>query len=430
MKINRAYKTELDPNDVQRTAFLRAAGCARFAYNWGLRKKIEAFELRKAALAAGMPKADAPKVPSAIDLHKELNLLKKVPHEDGGVPWMYESSKSAPQEALRNLDKAFDNFFRRCKSGTKGPKGFPRFKSKKKGIGGFRLEGSATATHATLPRIDKVKLKERGYLPTLHTPDVRVLGCAVSEQAGRWFVSLQVEQDQQDQQDRSRLPMIGVDVGIKVLATLSDGTVFENPKALKAGTRRLRMLQKSVSRKVKGSNNRRKAKEKVSRQHYRISCVRKNALHACSNAITKRASVIVLEDLNVAGMLKNHCLAKALSDTSMSELHRQITYKAAWRGVQVVVADRWFPSSKICSSCGKVKAELSLSELEFFCDFCGVVEDRDLNAAINLANLAGSSPVTACGESSSGVDRKIDVKLDSVKQESNTDQGLSLFGSV
>ena len=431
MKINRAYRVELAPNDVQRTSFLRAAGCARWAYNWGLRKKIDAWDARKAALAAGMPKADAPKVPTAIDLHKELNLLKKVPADQGGVPWMYESSKSAPQEALRNLDKAFDGFFRRCKSGIKGPKGFPRFKSKKKGIGGFRLpEGSATTTHAILPRIGLVKLKEHGYLPIKADLDVRVLGAAVSEQAGHWFVSLQVEQELLDPTDRSHLPVIGVDVGIKVLATCSDGTVFEDPKALKAGTRRLRMLQKLVPRKVKGSNNRRKAVRKVARQHYRISCVRKDALHKASDAITKRCSVVVLEDLNVAGMLKNHCLARAVSDSSMSELHRQIKYKAAWRGVQVLVADLWFPSSKTCSSCGKVKAELSLGEREFCCDFCGVIEDRDLNAAINLRNLAGSSPVTACGEASSGLVGNDPAKLASVKQEPNTDQGLSLIGSV
>lgn len=430
MKINRAYKVELDPNNRQRTAFLRAAGCARWAYNWGLRKKLDAYAARTAALAAGVLKAEAPKVPSAIDLHKELNLLKKVPQVEGGVPWMYESSKSAPQEALRNLDKAFDGFFRRCKAKTKGPKGFPRFKSKKKGIGGFRLAASATQTHAVLPRIGKVKLKERGYLPTKTSPGVRVLGAAVSEQAGHWFVSLQVEQEAPEPPDRPRIPVLGVDVGIKMLATCSDGTVFENPKALKAGTARLRLYQKSVSRKVKGSNNRRKAKAKVARQHYRISCIRKDAIHKASDSITKNASVVVLEDLNVAGMMKNRCLAKAVADSSLSELHRQIRYKAAWRGVKVLTADRWFPSSKMCSSCGNVKKALTLSDREYFCESCGVIEDRDLNAAINLRNLAVSSTVAACGEASSGEDRKIDVKLASVKQESNTEQGLSLFGSV
>ena len=399
MKILRAYKTELDPNDKQRTAFRRAAGCARWAYDWGLRKKKDAYIARKKAIASGVSKTDAPPVPSAIDLHKELNLLKKVPVEDGGVPWMYQVSKTAPQQALRNLDKAFDNFFRRCKSKVE-EKGFPKFKSKKKRLGSFHLQASATRTHAILPRIGKVKLKERGYLPTKNAKNVRILDATASEKAGRWFLSLQVEEEMSDPTNRSYLPIIGVDVGIKTLATCSDGMVFSNPKALKTGEARLRLLQKSFNRKRKGSANRRRANRKVARQHYRISCIRKDALHKTSNAITKYCSTVVLEDLNVAGMMKNHKLAKAVSDTSMSELIRQIRYKAAWRGVKVLTADRWFPSSKTCSRCGKIKTELLLSEREFVCE--------SLNAAINLRNLTESSSVTACGEISSGVRRKVE----------------------
>ena len=371
-------------------------------------------------------------------LHRELNLLKKLSVEQGGVPWMYESSKYSPQIALQNLDKAFEGFYRRCKLRV-AHKGFPKFKSKKKGIGGFRLIGTdATDTHIRLPRIGKVRLKERDYLPTKERTDVRVLGASISTKAGKWFASLQVEQELPDPQVDSSLPVLGVDLGVKVLATCSDGTVFENPKALKAGTRRLRLLQKAVSRKVKGSSNRRKSVQILARQHYRVSCVRKDALHKASNAITKRCSVLVLETLNVAGMLKNHCLAKAIADASMSELHRQISYKAAWRGVPLMLADRWFPSSKKCSSCGSVKKDLTLGDREYECGVCGVVVDRDLNAALNLANLAGSSPVgglatQACGEASSGAaPRKgSGVKLASVKQESNSKiEELPSFGSV
>ena len=374
-----------------------------------------------------MSKAEAPKVPTAIDLHKELNLLKKLPADQGGVPWMYESSKAAPQEALRNLDKAFENFFKKCKAGSKGPNGFPQFKSKKKGIGGFRLHDTvAEGNLIKLPRIGKVRLKERNYLPTKERTDVRVLGASVSTKAGRWFASLQVEQELSDPQVDTTIPVLGVDLGVKVLATCSDGTVYDNPKALKSGTKRLRVLQKAVSRKVKGSSNRRKSVQILARQHYRVSCVRKDALHKASDAITKRCSVLVLETLNVAGMLKNHCLAKAVADASMGELHRQISYKAAWRGVPLVLADRWFPSSKKCSSCGNVKKDLVLSDREYKCVECGVVVDRDLNAALNLAILAGSSPVggfatQACGEASSGVSRETDVKLASVKQELNSE---------
>lgn len=431
VKIHRAYKTELDPNDKQRTAFLRAAGAARWAYNWGLRRKMDAYEARKAALAAGVPKAEAPKVPTAIDLHKELVELKKVPQAEGGVPWMYESSKAAPEEALRNLDKAFEGFFRRCKAGKPGSKGFPQFKSRKNGVGGFRLvKARATETHAILPRVGPVKLKERGYLPTRETEGVRVLGTAVSEKTGRWFVSMQVEQELPDPSDLSGLPVIGVDVGIKTLATCSDGVAYENPKALRAGTIKLKRLQRSVSRKVKGSNNREKAKARVARQHVRISNIRKDALHKCSSAITKRASVVVLEDLNVAGMMKNHRLAGAMADAAVGELHRQIRYKAAWRGAQVLTADRWFPSSKTCSCCGHVKAELSLSERLFRCEKCGMTMDRDLNASANLKNLAARLAATACGEVSSGRVGDDSVKLASMKQEPNSGRGLSLPGSV
>ncbi len=178
---------------------------------------------------------------------------------------------------------------------------------------------------------------------------------------------------------------------------------------------------------MKGSSNRAKAQKKVASQHYRISCVRQDAIHKASDAITKRTSTIVIEDLNVAGMLKNHKLAKAVADSSMSELHRQITYKAGWRGVAVLTASRWFPSSKTCCKCKVINHELTLSDRIFHCNACGMTMDRDLNAAINLADLAGSSPVigslaadNACGEASSGIDRKVDAKLTSVKQELNS----------
>ena len=402
MKIIRAYKTELDPSNKQRTVLVRHAGAARWAYNFGLRRKIESFK-------------ETGKSPSAIDLHRELNLLKKKPSQEGGVPWMYSLSKCAPQEALRHLDRAFSHFFRRCKDRSQ-QKGFPRFKSRKQGIGAFTLTGAirATETHIQLPRIGLLRLKEHGYFPL---KDAKVLSASISEKAGRWFISLQVEQDVPDFTPRNS-PMLGVDVGIKNLAVTSDGDVFENPKTLRKAEEHLRRLQKSVSRKVKGSNNRKKAVAKVARQHSRISNVRRNALHQVSNSITKSCGIVVLETLNVAGMVKNHRLSKALSDASLSELHRQIEYKARWRGVHVVKAGRWFPSSKTCSGCGSVKANLNLSEWEYECENCGLVIDRDLNAAVNLKNLAGSFSVTACGEISSGF--LLETKLASMKQEPDT----------
>jgi len=407
MKANRAYKVEIRPNNYQRTLLKKHAGAARVAYNWGLRRKIDAYE-------------QDGKSPNAIALHRELNVLKDVPKEDGGFPWMRESSKCAPQEALRDLDRAFSNFFRRCKQGA-AQKGFPRFKSRHDGRGSFRLTGSikATEAHIQLPRLGKIRLKERGYLPTADRTDVRILSATVSEQAGRWFVSFAVEQEVPDPQPRPH-HVIGVDVGIKALATTSDGEVFENPKALAKAERRLRMLQKSVARKKKGSNNRRKAKQKVARQHYRVSCIRRDAIHKLTSMIAKSGSILVVEDLHVKGMLRNRKLSKAVSDASFGEILRQLEYKAAWAGVQVVKADRFFPSSKTCSGCGHVKADLALGDRTYECGACGLVLDRDLNAAINLKSLAGSSPVTACGADVRRPDaRKGVLSAAAVKQEPN-----------
>jgi putative transposase len=226
----KAFKTELDPNNVQRTMLLKHAGAARWAYNWGLQRKIEAYK------ATG-------KSPSAIELHRELTKLKKVPQEAGGVPWMYEVSKAAPQEALRNLDRAFKQFFRRCKAGAKR-KGFPRFKSRKRGIGSFSFYGTIRVFDNTiqLPRLGKIRLKEHGYLPT----ETKIISATVSERAGHWFVAVSVKGDPTREHGSGT---IGIDVGIKNLAVLSDGTAYENPRALKNAEGRVRLLQKAISRK-------------------------------------------------------------------------------------------------------------------------------------------------------------------------------------
>lgn len=377
MSILRAYKTELDPNNVQRTALLRHAGAARWAYNWGLCQK-------QAARESGQ------KIPTAIDLHRKLNALKKT-----DFPWLYDVSKCAPQEALRNLDRAYGHFFRRCKDGVK-KKGYPRFKSRKRGIGSFCLTGSIRVADAALqlPRLGTLRLKERGYLPT---QDAKILGATVSERAGCWFVSLQVEEEHPDPKPKDG-EVLGIDVGVKHLMVLSDGTVFENPKALRIARQQLSRAQRVVARRCKGSANRRKAVHRVACLHYRIACVRNDAIHKVTSAvIAKQPSVVVIESLNVAGMMQNHRLARAVADASLAKIHRQLEYKAKWAGIKIVKADRWFPSSKMCSACGVVKDVLSLNERMYVCAECGLILDRDLNAAINLRNMAASSAVTACG---------------------------------
>lgn len=405
MKILRAYKTELDPNNVERTALLKHAGARRWAYNWGLKRKIEEY-------------GKVGKSPSAVDLHRELNKLKK-----SDLPWMYEVSKCAPQEALRDLDEAFDHFFRRVKKG--GKPGFPRFKSKKRGIGGFRLTGSVKVfeRHIQLPRVGRIKLKERGYLP-FDNSKLRILSATVRERTGRWYVSIQVEEEIEVPTPRQEIG--GADVGISALAVLSDGKKFENPKALAGAERKLKHLQRSLSRKKRGSSNRRKAIRRLAKVHNRVANIRSNTLHAISAAIAKRFGIVGMEDLNVEGMGRNHCLAKALKDAAISELRRQVEYKMEWSGGRVVLAGRFYPSSKTCSRCKVVKAELDLEERTFECEACGLAMDRDENAAVNLKHVAASETETlnACGEDV----RPCVGRQTSRKQEPNAISGGVLNG--
>ena len=359
---------------------------ARAVYNWGLGRKIEEYKTTG-------------KSPSAVDLHKELVTLKHLPKEEGGMPWLKDVSKSTAQEALRALDSAYKAFFARCRAGVTR-KGFPRFKSKHRGELKFRLAGSDAKTSTIqacdgaiiLPVIGRVKLKERGYIP-----QQRYVTCSISERAGRWFVSVIVQVEVPDPSSKPNDAPLGVDVGVAKLATLSDGTVFENPRALRAAERRLAHAQRNLNRKQKGSKNRAKAKQRLAELHYRVSCIRKDAIHkSTSSLIAKAPTSIGIESLNVKGMAKNRKLAKSVSDASMSEFLRQVRYKALWAGIPVVEADRWYPSTKTCSCCGVVQ-EMPLGERTFRCAACGITIDRDSNAARNLRALAAGYAVDACG---------------------------------
>jgi putative transposase len=362
VKILRAFKTELDLNNKQRTACLRHAGAARFAYNWGLERK-------KAELA-----------------------------------WMYEVSKCAPQEALRDLDRAFARFFRRLKERRAGKQvncGFPTFKTKKKGIDSFRLTGTIHVFERSiqLPRLGRLRLKERDYLPT---SGAHLLSATVSEKGGRWFVSLQVEMELPNPVTEAR-PVVGVDLGIYRIAQVSDGSYFENPRALKRNLAKLKPLQRRLSRRQKGSANRRKAVKQLSKAYARVGNIRRNTLHQATTILTTTKSAIVLEDLNVSGMMKNHHLAQAIADVGMYEFKRQLHYKAGWYGCRVLLADRFYLSTKRCSACGELR-EMGLQERQYHCPVCGLTIDRDLNAALNLEQLflkettASSAESNACGE--------------------------------
>jgi len=308
---------------------------------------------------------------------RQLNRYKKV-----FFPWMYEVSKCCAQEALRDLDKAYKNFL-------EGRAKFPRFKTKKRGAGSFRLTGRIKISNdaVQLPRLGRIRLKEKGYLPS----DAKALSATVTERAGRWFVSLAVQQEIHPAPNGG--PIAGVDLGVSRLATVSDGTVFENPKALTRRQRKLARLQRALSRKKKGSKNRAKAKQRLARLHLKISNIRRDAVHKATTWLAKTKSAIVVEDLNVQGMRKNRHIARSVDDASMGEFRRQLQYKTVWYGSRLIVADRFYPSTKACSACGCIR-EIALSERTYRCAVCGLEIDRDLNAALNLEKVAASSAET------------------------------------
>ncbi len=412
--ILRGYRTELDLNCVQRAACLRHAGAARWAYNYGLKRKQDALEDRKVAVGPVTFK-----IPTAIDLHNEIIALKH-----GENPWLKQVSKWAPQQALRNLDSAFANFFaNRAK--------YPRPKKRSKGIGSFYLEAPihVGVDWVQLPVLGTVRLFEHGYIPQdseVDKPDrkaekkrqrgrrdlhavvkYKYRSAVISEQAGRWFVSVLVQETSLDPVPATGEP-VGVDLGVKVLAVCSDGRVVANPKALKTNLKRLRRAQRRQSRRKKGSQNRQKAKQQVAKIHYRVGCLRKNALHQATARITAktkppfdRPAAIILEDLHVTGLLKNHKLALAIADVGLGEFRRQMTYKSSWYGNTLVLAHPFFPSTQLCSVCHRLPfVSLGLNIRTYHCEHCGSVVDRDRNAAHNLAWLYTASPaeIDACGE--------------------------------
>jgi putative transposase len=400
MHIQRAYKTELKLNNKERSLLAGCAGAARYVWNWGLRQKIDEYE------ATGKTCAERSRSsPSYYELHRRLNALKK-----GELSWLYQYSKTIPQESLRDLDRAFANFFRRVKgngqknNGKDEKPGFPRFKSRKQRRGRFRVWGSIHVADdgIKLPRIGWLRLKEKGYLPT---SGVKILSATISERGNRWLVSLQVEEEIAERQATGQA--IGIDLGLNHMAVTSAGQTYENAKALKQALKRLARLQRELHRRQPGSRNRAKTRAKIARLHYRISCLRQEAIHQATSAIVartkpdkQRPSVVVIEKLNVKGMMLNRKLARSIADVGMGEFGRQIRYKCDWYGISLLEADRWFPSSKQCSRCGQRKESLTLSERTYYCPNCGLMIDRDLNAAINLEQLstASSAGSEACGE--------------------------------
>ena len=393
-----AHKIALDPNAAQRLYFARASGTACFAWNWSLRRWREEYALKREYCCGPSP--------NDVSLRREFNKVKREQ-----FPWVFDVTKCAVQEAIIDLGAAFRAFF-------EGRGKYPRFKSKDdrqsfcaaNEAGTFRVDGE----RIKLPVIGWVRMREA----------VRFSGplkrATVSCEAGRWFVALQIETDEVKPVAQPEA-VVGVDLGVSAMATLSTGEVIEGQKAHAAAMKRLRRANKAMARKRRGSRNAAKAKRRLSRLHRRIGAIRRDALHKLTTRITKTFKVIGIEDLNVRGMVRNRHLARAVSDIGMFEFRRQLTYKARLYGARIVVAGRWYPSSKSCSCCGVIKPTLALAERTLRCDDCGFEAGRDVNAALNLAGVAASSAVSACGEERSGVRRLSRVKRASPKQEEGSE---------
>ena len=374
-----AHKIELKPNNKQVTYFAKACGTARFAYNWALAEWNRLYEANK-----NLPESDRIKI-SGMGLKKNFNAIKKEK-----FPWTKEVTKYAAQQPFLDLQEAFVRYFKKLG-------GRPQFKKKGKSHDSFYVGGDQvkiTGHKIHVPNLGLVRLKE---FPRFVG---KINSATFSRTADKWFVSLQIEaavEFKSPEKDRA----VGIDVGLNHLAVTSDGHAFEAPKPLKAALRKLKRQQRVLAKKIRiakkeerklsESKNFQKQKIKVAKIHYRVSCIRKDTLHKLTTALARNYNEIAIEDLNVKGMVKNHNLARSIQDVGFGEFRRQMTYKTDWRKTNLEIVDRFFPSSKKCSHCHKVKESLSLKDRTYVCE-CGVTLSRDYNASLNLKQKIGRVP--------------------------------------
>jgi len=376
------HRIRLVPTADQEVYFKKACGTARFSYNW--------------ALAQWQQRYKAGEHPSEAALRRELNAIK-----DEQFPWMAEVTKNAPQQAIKNLGRAYTNFFEDLAAYKRGELARKRIRVpalKKKGRrDAFRAENGPDKEHPNavqtcgkavrLPVIGWIAMREEVRFAG------RILSVTVSRRADQWYASfcMEVERQVPERIDDTR---VGVDLGCTTLATFASSTSpqalkVEAPKPLRRYLKKIKRLSRALSRKKIGSNNRAKAKTKLARLHRRIADIRLDALHKLTTKLVAYRT-IVIEDLHVSGMLANRRLSRAIADLGFSEFRRQLGYKAEMAGSTVVVADRWFPSSKLCSVCSAKSDGLRLSERTWTCASCDTCHDRDANAARNLARYPES----------------------------------------
>jgi len=366
--IQKAFKYRIFPTNTQQEAIAQTFGCCRFIYNNGLAEKVRVYE-------------ESGKSVSCHDLIKRLPDLK---HE---FPWLKDTYSQALQMSLRNLDNAFTKFFK--KTG-----GFPKFKSRKNNNQSCQFPQGVKVNFEDktiyFPKIGHIRLKLSGNTRTF---DGKMKTVTLRQTpSGKYFVSILVEIDQEFPKKPTITleTTVGVDVGLKTFATLSTGEKIEHPKALKKSLRKLKRLQQQVARKKKGSSNRSKARKCLAKLHEHVSNQRKDFLHKVSHQLTSenQAATIAMEDLHVAGMIKNHNLAQAIADSAWSTFDQFVHYKCEWRGKNHLHIGRFEPSSKLCSVCGYINTGLTLKDREWMCPQCNTTHDRDVNAAVNIQKFA------------------------------------------
>src|SRR5258706_5362544 len=377
----------------------------------------------------GLGGSNAPRLPGALARWKEARTegkqikMKDLKAQHNKIkgeqfPWVYETTKCAPEQAFADLGQAFANYWRMKEKGTqpklKHPRkdgeeaGFPHFKSKKRDRLSFYLANDQCSVDGHtlhVPKLGDVNMTEE-----LRFQD-KIMSATIFYRAGWWFVSIAVEVEHETPVHNGG--PAGIDLGIKTLATCSDGEKFENQKHYRRNLGRIKGLSKGLSRKVEGSQNWWKNTKKLAKAHYRVACQRQDTLHKLTTQVTRRYALIGLEDLNTKGMLANHGLAQAVSDASFFELQRQLLYKAEHSGGHVQLVSRWYPSSKTCHTCGWIKQDLTLEDRVWVCEQCGAVNERDLNASLNIRDealrlvtavpvVASSGHKFACGAGSAG----------------------------